>query len=512
MSPAQDNEAVARAALQGAVGASFEVRERIGRGGYADVFCAFDPRLKRTVAIKALRRDLNATPEVVERFRREAESVAALRHPNLLPIHDIGEHDGTLYLVLAHIQGESLEHYIRREQQAPIAESVRILREVAAALTAAHNAGIVHRDLKPSNIMLEGAERRALLMDFGLAGALGESATGLTGPGVFIGTPHYLSPEQAAGDTTDQRADIYALGVVAYELIAGRPPFSDAATAGILMQHLTRMPAPLRQVRPDCPAHVAEAIERCLAKSPRERWPSAEAFSESLAASTATITEAPPAIDAADSTPRTSFKLTIALAILVPAMAVALEMALANSLSWSLALVAVSPLVVVLYYGRLWRRGIGFRALMGGAAPPQRDPDEEDFGRHSATIREARRNRARLVRALSSMTRLEQDRLRRCGPAADTLLSRCLQHARQLRSLDHQISAERARTHAPRTQKLLSELLTTREHSADAFAAVTQRLADLCDLVERAQGSDADTSLELQQLLSDHERATPPAV
>jgi serine/threonine protein kinase len=506
MGPVQDDEAVARAALQGAVGDTFEVRERIGRGGYADVFCAFDPRLKRTVAIKALRRDLTATAELRERFRREAESIAALRHPNLLPIHDIGERDGTLYLVLAHIHGESLEHYIRREQQPPIDECVRIMREVAEALAAAHGAGVVHRDLKPSNIMLEGAERRALLMDFGLAGALGESSSGLTGPGLFIGTPHYLSPEQAAGDITDQRADIYALGVVGYELIAGEPPFTDTATAAILMQHLTRMPTPLRQLRADCPHHIADAIERCLAKSPRDRWQTAEAVSAALAAPASGETAAATPVEDPDSTPRSSFRRTIVLALFISATALLLDAALGDSLSWSLVVLALAPLVIALRYGDLWRRGIGIRSLLGGTAQTRRDPEEEEFGRHSAVVREARRNRARIVRTLSGMTRLEQDRLRRCGPAADALLGRILQHARQLRSLDHQISTERIRTQVPRGQKLMSELLTTREHTAEAIAAVAGNLADLRDLVDRSQGSAHDTSRELQELLAASER------
>jgi len=503
LTPTQDDEADARVALQRAVGDAFEISERIGRGGYADVFRAFDPRLKRTVAIKALRRDLAATPELRSRFRREAESIAALRHPNLLPIHDIGQRGDTLYLVLEHIRGESLEQYIRREHQAPIDEAVRIIREVAGALAAAHAAGVVHRDLKPANIMLEGAERRALLMDFGLAVALGDGNAELMSSSAFIGTPHYLSPEQAAGDTADHRADIYALGVVAYELVAGQPPFNGDTTAALLMQHLTSLPTPLRHVRADCPAHVAHAIERCLAKSPRERWQAADAFADALVTVDLDEAEERPVLEDGRAASRRAFRAAIALGAMVTVAALAIDIVSTGAPSWSLLVLALAPLALVLRYARFWREGHDLASLLGRDGVVPKDSEQEEFGRHSAAVREARRDRARIVRVLSALTRLEQQQLRQCGPAADALLSRCIQHARQMRSLDQQISGERARTQPGRSHKLLSELLTTREHTADAQSRVLARLAALRDLVERSQSGAYDVSLELTQLLAE---------
>src|SRR5687767_14750504 len=162
--PEPFEEAVARERLQEAVGNAFEVRGRIGQGGFADVFEAFDPQLKRAVALKVLRADVAVTPELLARFRREAESIAAVRHPNILPIHAIGERDSVIYLVLDRVDGESLDKYLERIGRVQIDEAVRMLREAAGALGAAHRAGIIHRDLKPANVMLEGPERRVLLM------------------------------------------------------------------------------------------------------------------------------------------------------------------------------------------------------------------------------------------------------------------------------------------------------------------------------------------------------------
>jgi len=186
--------------VQKAVGAGFEVQRLLGAGGFAAVYAARDAKLKRDVAIKVLRPELLVSASILERFQREAETIAGLRHPNIIPIYQVGEGEGLAWFVMPLVQGETLRATLEREGRLTVEEARRILVEAAAGLAMAHEAGVVHRDIKPENIMLEGRERRVLLMDFGIARALGTSAEGgLTGTGMVVGTPLYMSPEQASG-------------------------------------------------------------------------------------------------------------------------------------------------------------------------------------------------------------------------------------------------------------------------------------------------------------------------
>src|SRR4051794_28205127 len=261
--------------LRAALAGRYTLERELGAGGMATVYLAQDLRHERKVALKLLREELSASLGK-ERFLREIKVAAALQHPHILPLYDSGAADNLLYYVMPYVDGPSLRDKLAKEGELPIGEAVRILRDVADALTEAHRHGVVHRDLKPENVMLRG--RHALVMDFGVAKALSE-ATGrqsLTTVGVALGTPTYMAPEQAVADPhVDHRADLYAFGVVAYELLAGRPPFAGATPQQVLAAHVTAAPEPVTMYRPVPPA-LAALVMRCLEKRPADRWQSAE--------------------------------------------------------------------------------------------------------------------------------------------------------------------------------------------------------------------------------------------
>lgn len=283
-----------RSKLQRALGPGYELQDRIGAGGFAEVFKARDLRLKRDLAVKVLRPDLGLSPDLLQRFRREAETIAALRHPNIVPVYDVGEAEGLAYIIMPMIQGESLRAILDRDGAMPIAEVRRILKEAASGLADAHDAGVVHRDLKPENLMLEGKEKRVLLMDFGIAkivgaatGEDGDPAEALTTTGIIIGTPQYMSPEQACGDKTiDARTDQYSLAVVGYRMLSGVLPFEGESTRAVLYKQLVADPSPITEKVPELPAPMATAIQRAMAKEPAERFPSMREFGAMLDAET----------------------------------------------------------------------------------------------------------------------------------------------------------------------------------------------------------------------------------
>jgi serine/threonine protein kinase len=210
--------------LQDAIGKGYEIRDVIGQGGFGVVYSAWDVELHREVAVKAMRQVIFTTPGMLERFKREARAVARLQHPNIIPIYSVGESENLAYMIMPKIIGESLKATLVREKRLGVEDSRRILIEAARALHTAHEAGIVHRDVKPENILLEGEKRRVYLMDFGIAKTLEGEDQGLTGTGMVIGTPSFMSPEQASGQTIDARSDLYSLGVVAFQMLAGRLP------------------------------------------------------------------------------------------------------------------------------------------------------------------------------------------------------------------------------------------------------------------------------------------------
>jgi eukaryotic-like serine/threonine-protein kinase len=263
------------------LGDRYGVVRELGSGGMATVFLARDLRHGRDVAIKVLRPEVAATLGV-DRFLREIRIAAGLNHPNILPLFDSGELAGLLYFVMPYVAGESLRGRLRREGRLPVRDVVRILYEICDALAAAHEQGVVHRDLKPENILL--SERHALLADFGVAKAMSEAMAerSPTTGGVAMGTPHYMAPEQAAADPrTDQRADLFALGVIGYEMLTGGRPFQGDTAAEVLSASLTLPPAPL-DADAAIPASLAQVIMRCLEKRARDRWPDATALLEAL--------------------------------------------------------------------------------------------------------------------------------------------------------------------------------------------------------------------------------------
>ncbi|HEX6314357.1 MAG TPA: serine/threonine-protein kinase, partial [Gemmatimonadaceae bacterium] len=255
--------------------------EEIGRGGMATVFRARDTKHVRDVAVKVLDPSL-ASAIGLERFQREIAIAAALQHPNIVPLYDSGGSGNVLYFIMPLVSGESLRQRMRREAQLGVPDALAIVRDVAAALTHAHNAGVVHRDIKPENILLSGG--KALVTDFGIARAVNSAGDQvLTELGVALGTPAYMSPEQAGGsDVVDGRADIYALGCVLYEMLAGEPPFSGRTAQALLARHLHETPPSLSVVRPTVTHDLQQAVERALAKVPADRFTSAIAFADAL--------------------------------------------------------------------------------------------------------------------------------------------------------------------------------------------------------------------------------------
>lgn len=272
--------------LVAAVGTQYVVEAEIGRGGMAVVYSATDPRLHRRVAIKVLPPELAFNADVRERFLREAQTSAQLSHPNIVPIYTVDEAEGLVFFVMALVDGESLAERLARDTRLQPDDARSILVAVADALAYAHQQGVVHRDVKPDNIMLERRTGRALVTDFGIArAAAGESRLTLTG--IAIGTPAYMSPEQALGERElDGRSDIYSLGVIGYQMIAGETPFRASNAPAMLVKHVSEMPRPLLSLRPDAPSSLVNAIARALAKKPEDRWPTAGAFRDALAGTT----------------------------------------------------------------------------------------------------------------------------------------------------------------------------------------------------------------------------------
>jgi serine/threonine protein kinase len=254
---------------------SYAVEREVGQGGMATVYLARDLKHSRQVALKVLRPEL-ASAMGGDRFPREIQIIAQLAHPHILPLHDSGEMGGFLFYVMPFIEGESLRQKLAREGRLPVREAIGILREVADALAYAHGRGIIHRDIKPDNVMLSG--RHAVVTDFGVAKAV-SAASGdtLTTVGLALGTPAYMSPEQAMGESDlDHRSDIYALGAMAYEMVTGETPFVRTTAQAILSAHVLDAPPDLASKRGDVPPALSQFVQRCLAKQKTDRWQSAE--------------------------------------------------------------------------------------------------------------------------------------------------------------------------------------------------------------------------------------------
>lgn len=283
----------------------YEVDSEMKGGGMSRLFLARDPDLDRKVVIKILPPDLTS-PMMLARFKRESAVTAKLQHPHILPVIAAGVRDGLAFYIMPFFEGESLRARLKRDAQMPIGDAIRILSEMTDAVSCAHEKGVIHRDIKPENILILGGH--AVLADFGIASALSgggnESGERITGTGMSLGTVGYMAPEQALGEKdVDGRADIYSLGVIGYEMLAGRPPFTGETDQAVLVGHLTRDAEPLETFRSGIPANVSAAVRKALEKTPSSRWQTAFDFHDAIESSRTT---APGLRPTAEETPRTA--------------------------------------------------------------------------------------------------------------------------------------------------------------------------------------------------------------
>ncbi|MFG2095907.1 protein kinase [Streptomyces sp. NPDC048612] len=293
------------------LGQRYELVEQLGQGGMGAVHRAVDHRLRRTVAVKTLSAELAMQPEFLTRFQREAHAAAALNHPGVATIHDVGEDAGSgaaePYLVMEYVAGRTLSQVLR-DGPLPVPQAVDVTCQVLAALEHSHGHAIVHRDIKPANVMLT-ASGAVKVVDFGIAKALSEAATRLTGTGVAVGTPAYLAPEQINGSDTDHRTDLYAVGCLLYELLTGRPPYTGDSPFSVMHQHLAAEPVPPSQLRPELPPALDAVIARALGKRREDRFADAATMRSALAAAPRSApaphapTPTPTALDPASAAP-----------------------------------------------------------------------------------------------------------------------------------------------------------------------------------------------------------------
>src|SRR5262245_18559861 len=335
-----------RSRVQEALGNAYRVERELGGGGMSRLFLAEELSLRRNVVVKVLPPEY-ASEVFAARFRKEIELAAHLRHPNILPVLTAGTREDLLYFIVPYLPGEWLRHRLTREGVLPVAEAVQILSETADALAHAHAEGILHRDIEPENILLEG--RHAVVTDFGVARALAESGQQrLTETGLSVGTPGYMAPEQAAGDqNVDERADVYALAIVGYEMLTGKAPFEGPTAQAVLAAHLTTVPKRVNAVRPEVPKQVSDAIAQALAKNPADRFQTAAQFHGALR-----TPQARPAL------PR---KTWIALAGLLGLLLIGFVFARGRadrSSALDANLVAVAPFDVLAPSLELWREGL----------------------------------------------------------------------------------------------------------------------------------------------------------
>jgi eukaryotic-like serine/threonine-protein kinase len=360
-----------RARLQHALGDAYRLATELGGGGMSRVFLARERELERQVVVKVLPPEMSAGVNA-ERFRREIQLAASLQHPHIVPLLAAGDADGLLYYTMPLIEGESLRARLAREGELPIPEAVRVLRDVTDALSYAHRHGVVHRDIKPDNVLLSGDPSRhrsamgayhALVTDFGVAKALDEAArhSSLTATGLALGTPAYMAPEQAAADPhTDHRADIYALGVLGYEILAGRPPFIGPSPQAIVAAQLTQPAPPLAESRPSVAPALAALVMRCLEKRPADRWQSTAELLDAIEALAAPVggTSETGSTDRAGSRRSRPIALAALLALVVAGAVWSLVRRSRDAAPLDADLVAVAPFDVPDARLALWREGL----------------------------------------------------------------------------------------------------------------------------------------------------------
>ncbi|MBK8649720.1 MAG: serine/threonine protein kinase [Gemmatimonadetes bacterium] len=295
--------------LRDALAGRYAIDRELGRGGMGVVSLARDIALDRLVALKVLPSELARNPETRERFLREARTAAQLSHPNIVPVHHADAVGDLAFFAMGYVDGENLGERVRARGALPVAEAVRYLREAAWALAYAHARGVVHRDIKPENLLLDRATGRVMVTDFGIARDAAR-ADGLTQTGHVLGTVHYMSPEQVAGEPLDGRSDLYALGVVGFQLLSARLPFEGDVASAILVAHATRLAPSLASIAPGVPRQVAAVVDACLAKAPEDRPATGEALADALGSAVAAAEQ-----DAAALPPTADARLTEAQAL-----------------------------------------------------------------------------------------------------------------------------------------------------------------------------------------------------
>jgi tRNA A-37 threonylcarbamoyl transferase component Bud32 len=267
----------------------YELEEVVGHGGMSTVYKAHDSLLERNVALKVLHQQYNEDEDFVERFKREARSVAQLQHPNIVTVIDRGEEDTRQYIVFEYIDGENLKELVVRKGRLAVRDALEIALEIARGLAFAHEHGLVHRDVKPQNVLLNG-DGRAKVTDFGIARSLDvEHSAGVTQTGTVLGTSNYIAPEQASGQPVDAQTDVYSLGIVLYEMLTGEVPFPGESFVAVAMKHIQEPSPNVLDSRGDVPLRVAEMIDRALEKDPEHRFPTMDAFAAEIEANLADL-------------------------------------------------------------------------------------------------------------------------------------------------------------------------------------------------------------------------------
>ena len=552
--------------LSQALGDSFTLEGEIGRGGMGVVYHARDERLKRKVAVKVLPPELAFREEIRIRFLREAETAARLSHPHIVPIHSVGEGpDGLVYFVMAYVDGESLAARLKRRERLPPEEARRILMETADALGAGHALGIIHRDVKPDNILLEGSRGRTVLTDFGIAKAL-TSTTGpgtLTATGVAIGTPHYMSPEQAAGDREiDGRSDIYSLGVVGYQMLAGELPFSAPTVPGILLKQITEQAPNLQDRSPTCPDDLASCVMRSLEKEPEARWPTADALRRALESRSAppfrpsrrtsggagtgrgeTRLGQPPARMSGGGRPSERRRATRPLkkdpkSDLTPSGEPKMVAKFRDAfVSWASVCGGLTVLDLIMgsginfaqwvaipwagfgllpQYMKLWQTGYSWRDVINRPAAPDAQlapagarrnlpaPQADEFGRHIDTIRLARNDREAILKIMERVPTSERKLLPDVVVTIDGLLKRAEDLARMLHSMSADVDDGALARIESRIEAVKNhEEGTERERQLSLLERQRQALSDLLTRRKRVEEQIESCVLAMQNVRFD---------
>ncbi|MGQ0712808.1 MAG: protein kinase domain-containing protein [Gemmatimonadaceae bacterium] len=509
-----------------AIGTQYDVGDEIGRGSMGVVYRATDLRLRRTVAIKVLPPDLAFRPETRERFLREAEMAAQLSHPNIVPIFSVDEKDGIVHFVMAYVEGESLGERIEREPRPPLDVVRRVLRDVADALDYASRRGVIHRDIKPDNILLDGHGERPVVTDFGIA-RVAETQSRLTVTGVAVGTPSYMSPEQAMGERDlDGRSDIYSLGVVGYRMLAGELPFRANSSAAMMMKHLSEQPIPLAVQRPDAPGALLEAVERAMAKHPVDRWQTAGGLRDALdglptASFPVSSAAAPVPVRTGNPQPAPREKkkrkkkedslevftgkpleerLRIARRDVFIAGAGLTALVGFNAFTWPMFFWTMFPAFfmgwsVVAKVGTLWSEGVPLRDVFRPNRDPRLSrqpstdasplaPSDVLAGPHGPSVRRAAEDRAHIQMIVSNLSKADRELVPDVLPTVDALAERIALLAGMLHRLDHDVT--------PGTLERLESRITEVEREGPAAIDHERRLSllrrqqkTLADLAER---------------------------